>query len=225
MLKINLGGNSNEYLEEAPSGHASEHSVENQIPFLQHLVWRLGTGSNTLPSFPMEMPVLPRMIPLTMTSQNLATAQALAGLLDSVLPTKGVLLLASSDMSHCGPFYGNMPMALPSSSLAISNWCAQQTQQAVNAITTMNPIQLQQAYQSANLSMCGVGGVLTAIEFARLRGATEARLLAQSSSVEVASSWVGHLPIDRNNNVQSPWDLLTSVDPQNPVGFASIALL
>jgi predicted class III extradiol MEMO1 family dioxygenase len=225
MLEINLGGKSGENLAEAPSGHVSEHSVENQIPFLQHLVWRLGAGSNALPHFPMDMSVLPRIIPLTIASQNLATAQALGELLDSVLPQSGVLMIASSDMSHCGPFYANMPIELPSSSSTISNWCAQQTQQAVNAIITMNPLELQQVYQTAKLSMCGVGGVMAAIEFAHLRGATEARLLAQSSSLEVASSWVGHLPIDQNKNVQSPWNLLTDVDPQNPVGFASIALI
>ena len=69
--------------ERAP--HAAEHSLEMQLPFLQHL-W----------------PGL-RIVPALMGSQTSEEVEALAAALTRVLEPGGALLVASSDLSHYQP--------------------------------------------------------------------------------------------------------------------------
>jgi AmmeMemoRadiSam system protein B len=70
------------FADERP--HRHEHSLEMQLPFLQHLVPGL------------------RIVPLLMGSQTRAEADALAPALAAVAG-KDVLLVASSDLSHYHP--------------------------------------------------------------------------------------------------------------------------
>ena len=66
--------------------HRDEHSLEMQLPFLQHVVGDL------------------RIVPLLMGSQSREEVSALTGALARVLPGRDeVLLLASSDLSHYHP--------------------------------------------------------------------------------------------------------------------------
>ena len=68
-----------------PDAHREEHSLEMQLPFLQHLVPDL------------------RIVPLLMGSQSREEVDALAGALGRVLTGRDVLLVASSDLSHYEP--------------------------------------------------------------------------------------------------------------------------
>ena len=72
-------------LLDEPSPHREEHSLEMQLPFLQHLVPGL------------------RIVPLLMGSQARPEVEALAGALSRALAGKDVLLVASSDLSHYHP--------------------------------------------------------------------------------------------------------------------------
>jgi MEMO1 family protein len=72
-------------LLDEPSPHREEHSLEMQLPFLQHLVPGL------------------RIVPLLMGSQARPEVEALAGVLGRTLQGKDVLLVASSDLSHYHP--------------------------------------------------------------------------------------------------------------------------
>ena len=72
-------------LLDEPSPHREEHSLEMQLPFLQHLVPGL------------------RIVPLLMGSQARPEVEALAGALSLALAGKDVLLVASSDLSHYHP--------------------------------------------------------------------------------------------------------------------------
>jgi AmmeMemoRadiSam system protein B len=65
-----------------PAAHAREHSLEMQLPFLQHLA----------PGVP--------MVPLVMGHQTAATARALGGALASTLSGRRSLIVASTDLSH-----------------------------------------------------------------------------------------------------------------------------
>ncbi len=64
------------------SAHAREHSLEMQLPFIQHLE----PGA--------------RIVPLVMGRQSPETARALGDALGSVLQGRRALLVASSDLSH-----------------------------------------------------------------------------------------------------------------------------
>ncbi len=72
-------------LQDLPSVHFEEHSLEMQLPFLHHLIPGL------------------RLVPLLMGSQSRSEVDALAGALGSALGKRGALLVASSDLSHYHP--------------------------------------------------------------------------------------------------------------------------
>jgi AmmeMemoRadiSam system protein B len=65
-----------------PDVHREEHSLEMQLPFLQHLVPGL------------------RVVPMLMGSQSRSEVDSLAQALESTLRGKQALLVASSDLSH-----------------------------------------------------------------------------------------------------------------------------
>lgn len=68
-----------------PSPHVREHSLEMQLPFLQHLVPGL------------------RIVPVLMGSQARSEVELLSAALGRVLATRPALLVASSDLSHYHP--------------------------------------------------------------------------------------------------------------------------
>jgi AmmeMemoRadiSam system protein B len=72
-------------LTDAPQAHRQEHSLEMQLPFLQHLVPDL------------------RIVPVLMGEQSRREVEALAGALARALAGRDALLLASSDLSHYHP--------------------------------------------------------------------------------------------------------------------------
>ncbi|MFI5183612.1 MAG: AmmeMemoRadiSam system protein B [Vicinamibacteria bacterium] len=77
-------------LKDDPRPHRDEHSLEMQLPFLQHLVGHL------------------RIVPMLMGRQTREDVDHLAETLGRVLPgRKDVLLVASSDLSH----YQSAPVA------------------------------------------------------------------------------------------------------------------
>ena len=69
-------------VREHPAAHAREHSLEMQLPFLQHLA-----------------PATP-IVPLVMGYQTAETARALGDALAAVLRGRNALLVASTDLSH-----------------------------------------------------------------------------------------------------------------------------
>jgi len=69
-------------VREQPSAHAREHSLEMQLPFLQHLA-----------------PAAP-IVPLVMGYQTRDTARALGDGLAGVLRGRRALVIASTDLSH-----------------------------------------------------------------------------------------------------------------------------
>ncbi len=72
-------------LQDLPAVHRDEHSLEMQLPFLQHLVPGV------------------RLVPLLMGTQSRDEVEALAGALRRALAGKDALLVASSDLSHYHP--------------------------------------------------------------------------------------------------------------------------
>lgn len=70
---------------DAPQAHRDEHSLEMQLPFLQHLVPDL------------------RIVPVLMGEQSRQEAGALSAALAHALAGRDALLVASSDLSHYHP--------------------------------------------------------------------------------------------------------------------------
>jgi AmmeMemoRadiSam system protein B len=72
-------------IRDLPAPHRDEHSLEMQLPFLQHLVPQL------------------RIVPILMGSQARGEVERLSRALARVLAGREVLLIASSDLSHYQP--------------------------------------------------------------------------------------------------------------------------
>jgi AmmeMemoRadiSam system protein B len=72
-------------ITDAPRPHVPEHSLEMQLPFLQHLVPDL------------------KLVPILMGAQSRQNVDGLARALASALADRPSLLVASSDLSHFNP--------------------------------------------------------------------------------------------------------------------------
>src|SRR5262245_52399073 len=72
-------------IRDLPEAHDEEHSLEMQLPFLQHLVPGL------------------RVVPLLMGQQSREEVEGLSEALARVLANRDALLVASSDLSHYQP--------------------------------------------------------------------------------------------------------------------------
>ncbi|MCP4107887.1 MAG: AmmeMemoRadiSam system protein B [Desulfobacteraceae bacterium] len=70
------------HIRYVPEAHFKEHSLEIQLPFIQHI----------MPGF--------KLVPLVMGDQSLDTCVWMARTLASVIQNKSVLIIASSDLSH-----------------------------------------------------------------------------------------------------------------------------
>jgi len=72
----------NEAIKTYPQAHIPEHSIENQIPFLQRTLWKF------------------KIVPVLMQDFSEQNCDMLSTALANVLKGKNALLIASTDMSH-----------------------------------------------------------------------------------------------------------------------------
>jgi len=155
--------------EEDETAHMYEHSIEVQIPFLQFLSSDFS------------------FVPVCMGIQDYETAVELGSRLANV---SDALLIASTDFSHVGVGYGQMPPA----GMNVNEWASMQDKKAIDAILSMDVGHFMEVVGRNSISMCGYGCVAAVMEAAKKLGAKEARLLKYSTSYEVypSDSCVGY---------------------------------
>lgn len=155
-------------IDERPAAHAREHSLEMQMPFIARL----------LPGVP--------VVPLVMGHQTRATAEALGdALARALLPRAtgtppGVLLVASSDLSH---FHDARTAAAMDGVVA-------------RHVDAFDPEALMDALEREPAHACGGGPIVAVLRAARGLGATRARVLRYADSGDVSgdkTSVVGYL--------------------------------
>jgi AmmeMemoRadiSam system protein B len=150
------------------AAHRREHSLEMQLPFLKRL----------LPDVP--------IVPLLMGFQVRATIVSLADALGSVLPSRRLLLVASTDLSH----YFDAVRAASLDS---------RVQAAVGAFDADRLLALFEQYpegERGRYVACGGGPAIAVMRAARTRGAAEGRVLRYAHSGEITgdnSGVVGYL--------------------------------
>jgi AmmeMemoRadiSam system protein B len=150
------------------AAHRREHSLEMQLPFLKRL----------LPDVP--------IVPLLMGFQVRATIVSLADALGSVLPSRRLLLVASTDLSH----YFDAVRAASLDS---------RVQAAVGAFDADRLLALFEQYpegERGRYVACGGGPAIAVMRAARARGAAEGRVLRYAHSGEITgdnSGVVGYL--------------------------------
>jgi AmmeMemoRadiSam system protein B len=144
--------------------HQYEHSIEVQVPFVQHL-------------FPEA-----RLVPIV--TPPVDAAIALGEAVAEVIAAEGrtAVCIGSTDLTHYGPRYGFIPMGRGPDGL---QWAANvNDRQFIDlALSLQAERLLSEAIEKANA--CGPGAAAAAVAAARKLGAVRGRLLAYTNSNEV----------------------------------------
>ena len=146
-----------------PAAHRREHSLEMQLPFLKRL----------LPDLP--------IVPLLMGHQTRATIQRLADVLGAVAPSRRILLVASTDLSH----YFDADTA------------ATLDRRVRDSVAAFDPDRLQQLFEQypegerGRYVACGGGPAIAVMLAARRRGARQGRVLKYAHSGEISGDNTG----------------------------------
>ncbi len=146
------------------SAHLREHSVEVQLPFLQYIY-----GSE----FSM-VPIVAKHVEL-----NEATELAKAILKVSKELGKSVVVIASSDFTHHGAYYGYVLFR----ENIIEN-VKKLDLEFINAITALDTRKFLNLIRKYDSTVCGYGAIAVAMEFSKIVNA-RARLLKYYNSGEV----------------------------------------
>lgn len=146
--------------------HQSEHCLEVQLPFLSLL-----------------QPDI-QILPIVLGFRDLETCRALGRALAAVIegvPTPP-LLIASSDMTHCGPGFGQWPPP----GLTAEAFAHQQDRLALDALQTLDGEQLHRTVEQHEITMCGYVPTTAVLFAARLLGATKATVIRYATSADVS---------------------------------------
>jgi hypothetical protein len=148
--------------EERPEAHEEEHSIEVQVPFVQHL-WP-------------EARILPIAMPPLQSAPALgrAVARAAASL------GRRAVALGSTDLTHYGPSYGMAPAGVGPQGLA---WAKENDRRLLELVLALDAEGVL-AEARARHNACGPGAVAAAIGYALEMGATQAALLHHTTSHE-----------------------------------------
>ncbi len=152
-------------LEDDVGAHRHEHSIEVQLPFLQYLLPRV------------------TFVPVCMGFQEFELAAEVGDLVAAAVGGRDALVIASSDFSHVGPQYYQMP---PRGRTAPS-WAKEQDSKAIERILALDPKGFAGRVAQDEISMCGYGPVTAMLTAAKKLGATEAKLLKYGSSSDVSA--------------------------------------
>jgi AmmeMemoRadiSam system protein B len=163
-------------IDKDENAHYYEHSIEVQLPFLQFC------SENKKFDF----------VPICMAMQDFETSDEIGRIIAEAVKkeNKNVVIIASSDFSHAGFNYMNMP----SDGLRVDYYAEKQDKRAIKQILELNPAGLIKTVQLNNISMCGYGPVAAMLTASKILGAKKAELLKYGTSYEVhpSTSCVGY---------------------------------
>ena len=144
--------------------HRHEHSIEVQLPFLQHLQGAF------------------RFVPVCMAFQEYEVASEVGGLVAGAVQGRDAVIVASSDFTHVGPGYGTMP----TKGRNAPTYARDQDAKALDRILALDPKGLASRVAQDDITMCGYGPVTAMLTAAKALGAKEAKLLRYGTSSDVS---------------------------------------
>ncbi|HUT29893.1 MAG TPA: AmmeMemoRadiSam system protein B [Sedimentisphaerales bacterium] len=153
-----------------PQSHRSEHSIEVQVPFIQHLF--------------AEAKILPILVPPTDAALTLGTSVG-----DIISQSeKKIVCIGSTDLTHYGPRYGFTPMGAGAQGL---KWASDVNDRKFIdlALEMADDGMLVEAAENGNA--CGAGAAAAAVAAAKRLGKTRGVLLAYTNSNEVMQREMG----------------------------------
>lgn len=146
--------------------HLHEHCLEVQLPFL-HLLRP-------------DIQILPVVVGFRDLEACRALGLALAAVIEEA-PTPP-LLIASTDLTHCGPGFGQSPPP----GLTAEAFAHQQDRLALDALQTLDGDRLHRTVEDHHVTMCGYVPS-TAILFAtRALGGNQANIIRYATSADVS---------------------------------------
>jgi len=153
-------------LREDAGAHAHEHSLEVQLPFLQ----TLGQGFS--------------IVPVVLGPLSYEGCETLGHAIAQTLQrtTRSVVIVASTDMTHCGRSYRHMPPP----GMTAHDFACQEDRYAIDRIAALDPQGLYQVVRERNITMCGFIATTVALLACQELGATAATLVRYMTSGEVS---------------------------------------
>ncbi|MGM0401583.1 MAG: AmmeMemoRadiSam system protein B [Chloroflexota bacterium] len=145
-----------------PQAHASEHSIEVQLPFIKYL-------------FP-EASILPLAIPPFSQAHDLG--RRIAEVAKGV--ERRVVAIGSSDLTHYGPRYGFTPAGMGTSGL---EWMKENDRRLLRLAREMRASEVVEEAQTHH-NACGAGAIAATMGYALGRGADEGVVLHYTTSHE-----------------------------------------
>ena len=152
-------------IESDPQAHRQEHSIEVQLPFLQQL------SANVT------------FVPIALAFQEWEVAKEVGEAVAKALKNLDAVVIASSDFTHVGPNYGQMPPR----GTSVSAFARRQDAIALEQIGAMDAKGLQKVVHEHEITMCGYGAVTAMLVAAKILGAREAHVLKYASSADVTN--------------------------------------
>jgi len=151
--------------------HKGEHSIEVQVPFIQHL-------------FP-EAEILSIIVPPSEQAVSLGEA---FGDIMKLKAGKKIVCIGSTDLTHYGPRYGFTPMGTGAEAL---KWADRvNDQKFIDLALQLEPQSLLTS-AAENCNACGAGAAAAAVAAAKKLGKTKGLLLAHTNSNEVMRRRMG----------------------------------
>ncbi len=151
--------------------HSSEHSIEVQMPFIQHLF--------------ADAKILPILVPPTEEAVPLGEA---VGEIIETDSQKKVVCIGSTDLTHYGPRYGFAPMGTGADAL---KWAHEVNDGQFIELAVKLDVEGLVANAAENMNACGAGAAAAAAAAARKLGRTKGVVLAQTNSSEVMQRKMG----------------------------------
>ncbi|MCL0041249.1 AmmeMemoRadiSam system protein B [Dehalococcoidia bacterium] len=154
-----------DYLHQDTAAHLYEHSIEVQLPFLQY--------------FKKDVMIVPIVLaPAGGTIYREIGRSIARAIKDSAsggdpLKPPGVVIVASSDMTHYEPYES----------------ARRKDTQAIEAILDLNEDELLRRVEELNMTMCGYGPVVSLICAAKELGAQQAELVRYQTSGDTSGDY------------------------------------
>jgi len=150
--------------------HEYEHSIEVQIPFIQHL-------------FP-DVKILPIVTPPN--NEVISLGDVLGDIIKQ--QQKKIICIGSTDLTHYGPRYGFTPMGAGEDSL---RWASDVNDKEFIDLAVNLDAKGLLASAAENMNACGPGAAAAVISAAKKLGKTKGLLLAHTNSNEIMLQKMG----------------------------------
>jgi len=158
---------------ESAEAHEQEHSLEVQLPFLQFLNRQRKT----------------KIVPMVISTPVYRTCQRVGEAIANAIKETGrdAVILASTDFTHYGVFYGYAPVGMGPVE-KIDQWVHETDEELVRYIEQLDGEGLMKTVVEKQRTMCGSSAVAVMLTAAHRLGATEGQLLKYATSYDVRGS-------------------------------------